>query len=333
MNILGVSFDYHDAAAALIVDGRVVAAAHEDRFTRHKGDATIPINAMHFCLKHAGITPGEVNYVVHYESPLLKFDRVLRTALRTLPRGKSYLKETVRDWIAARKFEPRTRLAQETGIDPARIVYGEHHRSHAAAAFFCSSFEEAAVVTLDGVGEHETATIGIGRGNRLEKLASVRFPHSLGLFYSAFTAYAGFEVNEGEYKLMGMAAFAQPNRIEDVRRLFTLRPDGTFRLQQELFNFMLSEDMPFNAKLVEIFGKPRPPESPFDPSGTDSLDVGDARRHAGIAASVQKVTETMWLVAYPGNDPAIAGQGLDVFQSAVESNMHTIELRAAEGGL
>ncbi len=295
MNILGVSFDYHDAAAALIIDGVVVAAAHEERFSRVKGDASLPTNAISFCLKQAGITVQDIDWVVHYENPLVKFHRILKTSLRTLPAGKSYLKETVRDWISLGKFEPRRRLAKALGIDPGKIQYGDHHRSHASTAFFCSPFEEAAVVTLDGVGEEETATISIGRGNSLKKVSAVVFPDSIGLFYSAFTAYAGFEVNEGEYKLMGMAAFAETEKVDQVRGLIRLLSDGTFRVEQKPFNFMLSESMPFNASLEKMFGTRRPPESPFEPGGSGSPEALEAKRHAGIASSVQKVTEEVVL--------------------------------------
>jgi carbamoyltransferase len=291
MRILGVSFDYHDAAAALVVDGDVVAAAHEERFSRIKGDASLPANAIQFCLGQAGIAARDLDWIVFYENPMVKFNRILTTALCTLPQGKAYLTDTVRDWLAMGKFNPRQRLAESLKVDPRKIAYGNHHHSHAAAAFFCSAFDEATVVTLDGVGEHETASVSLGRGTTLKKVTNVRFPNSIGLFYSAFTAYAGFEVNEGEYKLMGMAAFAEPHMLDEVRRLLHVRSDGTFALDQAPFTFRSLAELPFNARLVEVFGERRAPDSPFDPRSLDT----DARRHAGIAASVQKVTEEVVL--------------------------------------
>ena len=295
MYILGVSFDYHDSAAALICGEKVLAAAHEDRFSRVKGDSSFPKRAIDFCLQQAGIKSNELDFVVYYENPLKKFERIVKTSIRSLPKGAHYLKETVQDWIASGKFEPRERIHSYLKIDSSKVIYGNHHRSHAASAFFCSPFEEAAIVTLDGVGESETATINVGKANSIEKIGAVEFPHSLGLFYSAFTAYAGFQVNEGEYKLMGMAAFAEPSYLQKMRSFFRLCPDGRFRVDQRPFKFMTSDEMPFNPYLEQLFGCCRPPESTFDPRGGKTTESQEARRHAGIAASVQKVTEEVVL--------------------------------------
>jgi carbamoyltransferase len=298
MNILGLSFDYHDAAAALVQDGRVVAAAHEERFSRRKNDPSLPATAARFCLGQAGIRADQLDYVVHYERPLLKFDRVLRTALRTLPRGSRLLKETLADWLRDGKFEVRDRIQRELGVPAERIVFSEHHLSHAAAAFFCSPFDEAAIVTLDGVGEFETATISHGRGTQIRKLASVRYPNSLGLFYSAMTAFTGFEVNEGEYKLMGLSGFGKPVLADEMMKLFNLKGDGAFGLRQYLFDFLWPEKVPFTEALIKWLGPARAPDSSmkFDGSSDEPV-VKSSRHYADVAASAQKCTEEVMLHA------------------------------------
>lgn len=302
--ILGISCDFHDAAAALVIDGRVVAAAQEERFSRRKNDARLPVAAIRFCLARAGITASELTAVAFYEETMLKFDRIVNAALAGAD-GWRYFEETVTDWHRAGKFRVRERIAAALGIDETRIVNIGHHQSHAASAFFCSPFEHAAVLTLDGAGEKETATISEGVGNRLRKLRSVSLPHSLGLFYSAWTAYLGFQVNEGEYKVMGMAGFGQPRHRAAMEALFTLDEDGGFRLDQNLFSFQVPGDLPFTLAMVERFGSARQAGAPFAPSaedlpaGTDparqTAIIADSRRFADIAASVQACTETVIL--------------------------------------
>ncbi|MBP2294308.1 carbamoyltransferase [Azospirillum rugosum] len=296
MNILGLSFDYHDAAAALLSNGRIIAAVHEERFSRKKNDSGFPGQAVACCLEKAGLTAADLDWVVHYERPALKFDRVLRTAMTQPRHAFGRLRETAVDWLRDGKFEVRERICRSLGVARERVVFAEHHRAHAAAAFFCSPFEEAAVVTIDGVGEFATASIAHGRGRDIRPLMSVRYPHSLGLFYSAFTAYLGFEVNEGEYKVMGMASYGTPRLGREMLELFDLRPDGGFRLRQELFDFRWPEDMPFTQRLIDWLGPPRSPESPFRPIGDDAdPDVRRSRHYADVAASVQFCTEEVIL--------------------------------------
>lgn len=296
MNILGLSFDYHDAAAALVVDGKVVSAAHEERFSRVKHDSRLPEQAAAFCLQQAGLKPSELDYVVHYERPLLKFDRILRTAIRKPSQAKAFLRDTIVDWFHEGKFDTGPRISESIGVSDNKIAYCEHHAAHSAAAFYCSPFQDAVIVTLDGVGEYETATISIGHGNTIKKISSVKFPESLGLFYSAFTAFLGFKVNEGEYKVMGMAGFGEPDRAEEILALFRLNSDGTFSLKQDLFDFLMPEKYPFTKALTDWLGQPREPESTFNPLGAagDQATV-TSRHYANIAASVQSATEEVIL--------------------------------------
>ncbi|QKS49092.1 hypothetical protein HUE56_00860 (plasmid) [Azospirillum oryzae] len=298
MNVLGLSFDYHDAAAAILVNGAIVAAAQEERFSRRKHDKALPEQAIDYCLKQAGLRAVDLDKVVYYEQPLLKFDRILRSSLRRGKAGFAYLKDTAAAWLREDKFEPRLRIAECLNLPLERVVCVRHHESHAASAFYCSPFDEATVITLDGVGEYETATIGVGRGSELRTLSTIRMPHSLGLFYSAFTAYLGFEVNEGEYKVMGMAGFGQPDRHDELLRLFSLQDDGTFRLDQRFFEFTAPNDLPYTPALPAWLGPARPPESPFattEGEGLDAAALADCRRYANLAASVQKCTETVIL--------------------------------------
>jgi carbamoyltransferase len=288
--VLGLSFDYHDSAAALLKDGEVVAAIQEERLTRRKHDSRLPERSIAACLEIAGIGPEALSAIAHYENPLVKFDRIVRSSIR--PRNWRTFGDTLAAWTALGKFDPRRRIAASLGVQPGRISYGDHHGSHAAAAFYCSPFEEATIVTLDGVGEHETSTIAVGSKRGISKIASTRFPHSIGLFYSALTAYLGFEVNEGEYKVMGMAAFGEPLYADRLRPLMRARK-GQIVLDQRFFNFTRVSDMPFSPELVALLGPARRPESEFavdefsgrPPSGTED------RRFADIAASVQRVAE------------------------------------------
>lgn len=304
MHILGISCFFHDAAAALVRDGELVAAVEEERFTRKKHDPEFPANAIRYVMAEAGIGPADVDYVVFFEKPFLKFERILSTALGTFPRGARVFQSAMTTWLVD-KLWIAGRITQETGVPRERILFSEHHLSHAASAFFCSPFEEAALLTVDGVGEWATATTGRGRGTDIQLLREVRFPHSIGLLYSAFTAFLGFEVNEGEYKVMGMAPYGQPRYVDKVWKLVTMAPDGSFALDLDYFTFHRSTKNSYSAKFVELFGPPRPTNDRFFtatsgyPSyfGARPTDFDEqARRnqhYADIAASIQVVTEEL----------------------------------------
>lgn len=286
-NILGLSFDYHDAAAALLINGQLVAAIQEERLSRIKHDPSLPIKAAQACLTQAGLDVSALDAVVFYENPLLKFDRILKTSRHSNP---DYLEQTLQAWIVEGKFSPRERIAQSLQIPTEKIHYGEHHRSHAASAFYASPFSEAAIVTVDGVGEYETATIWKGCGPSLEKLDLANFPASLGLFYSAMTAYLGFEVNEGEYKVMGMASYGTPRYTEILRQVFRPAALGLPELEPAYFDLLTTDQYPFTGALTQLLGPSRDPETAFDPENDP-----DALRHADIAASVQALTEEIYL--------------------------------------
>jgi carbamoyltransferase len=297
MKILGLSFDYHDAAAALIVNGAIVAAAEEERFSRKKHDARFPSRAIRFCLEKAGITAADLDKVVHYENPFLKFDRIVKSAVDDYPKSVDYLKSTVHSWLGLGKLDVRQRIVDQLGVPEDRVTLVDHHQSHAGAAYFASGFDAATIVTLDGVGEYETCTVSVARGSKVEKLYSCELPHSLGLFYSAFTAFLGFEVNEGEYKVMGMAGFGEPKVYDKIRKLVELLPNGLVRMDESYFSFTCPGAYPFTDKLVELLGTPREPESAFDIGVKGQPAVNEiqkiSRHYADIAASVQRVTEDM----------------------------------------
>ena len=295
MKTLGLSFDYHDAAAALVVDGEVIAAAQEERFTRVKNDARLPRLAIEFCLEQAGLEAAELDAVVFYELTHRKWQRILLSSLRNPGKGFRYFASTLDRWLRHRRFDVTDRIREVLPELPReRVRCIEHHQAHAASAFFCSPFERTTVVTLDGVGEKETATVSLGEGNRLTKLSSVHLPHSIGLFYSAFTAYLGFEVNEGEYKVMGMAAFGEPRFTEEIASMIEWRGQE-FRIDQRYFEFRTPTDLPFTPALVERFGPARQPESEFrigDRAGPPADEVEERSRYcADLAASVQRVVE------------------------------------------
>ena len=307
MHILGISCFYHDAAAVLLRDGQLVAAAEEERFSRKKHDYGFPLHAIHFCLEQAGIESGELDYVVFYEKPFVKFDRILMTAMATFPRSAAVFRESMISWFKDKLWIKR-RIQDHLKTPSDKILFVDHHQSHAASAFFCSPFDEAATVTFDGVGEWATATIGHGRAawanggrNELRTISELRFPHSLGLFYSAFTAFLGFEVNDGEYKVMGMAPYGQPRYLDKVSELIRVEDDGSFWLDMRYFCFHHSVDRTFNEKFEGLFGPPRDPKAEFATSETDP-DVpadGEMSRqnqyYADVAASVQKVSEDIAL--------------------------------------
>ncbi len=282
--ILGISAFYHDSAAAIIVDGEIVAAAQEERFSRKKHDADFPTRAVRYCLRAAGLTPSELSYVGFYEKPLLKFDRLLETYLSYAPRGFRSFVKAMPQWVNT-KLHIRREIRR--GLDSqyrGPIVFCEHHQSHAASAFFASPFDEAAILTMDGVGEWATTTLGVGYGNRLKLTDEIRFPHSLGLLYSAFTYYTGFRVNSGEYKVMGLAPYGEPVHVATIRKhLIDIRDDGSFRLDMRYFNYCQGVTM--TSRLFErLFG--RPPRKPQQP--IQKLDWD-------LAASIQAVTEEIVL--------------------------------------
>jgi carbamoyltransferase len=242
MNILGISCYYHDAAAALLVDGMLIAAAEEERFTRKKHDSSFPLQSIDFCLKQAGRTPADLDYVVFYEKPLVKFERILQTTLSTFPKSWGVFRESMITWFDE-KLWIKSHLQTKIGIPTNKILFVEHHLTHAASAMFCAPYADAAVLTIDGVGEWTTASMGKatakwnGSGvNHIDLTHELRFPHSLGLLYSAFTAYLGFRVNNGEYKVMGMAPYGQPKYMDDVYKVVTVDEDGGLVLNMDYFN-------------------------------------------------------------------------------------------------
>ncbi len=282
--ILGISAFYHDSAAALVVDGDIVAAAQEERFTRKKHDPGFPENAIAYCLSEARLKPEDLNCVAFYDKPLTKFDRLLETYLAYAPAGFRSFRLAMPLWLKDKLHMRRTLRQRFPVAAGARLVFTDHHESHAASAFFPSPFERAAILTLDGVGEWSTATLGEGEGNRLQLRQQLQFPHSLGLLYSAFTYYCGFKVNSGEYKLMGLAPYGRPV-YEDVilKHLIALRPDGSFWMNMEYFNYCQGLTMT-KRRFHELFGgPPRAPESLLE------------QRHMDLAASIQKVTEEIVL--------------------------------------
>ncbi|MDH5674590.1 MAG: carbamoyltransferase [Myxococcales bacterium] len=280
MNILGISAFYHDSAACLIRDGEIVAAAQEERFTRKKHDHDFPRLAAEFCVREAGIDFSQLDLVAFYDKPLLKFDRLLETYVSYSPAGFRLFLMGLPLWLKQKLHVPRELDAGLDGAYRGRYVFTEHHESHAASAFFPSPFEEAAILTLDGVGEWATGSLAVGRGNRIEMLEELRFPHSLGLLYSAFTYFTGFKVNSGEYKLMGLAPYGEPiYRQQILDNLLELKEDGSFRLNMEYFAYC-HDDVMTSAKMDSLFGgPPRKAESEI------------TQREMDLAASIQAVTE------------------------------------------
>jgi len=288
--ILGLSAFYHDSAAALLVDGELVAAAQEERFTRIRHDSSFPHHAVRFALEEAGLDGADLDHVVFYDKPFLKFERLLETYVTNAPRGFRSFRKAMPVWLRDKLFLKRlvmkhlTRSA-EGFDDPDRLLFSEHHYSHAASAFHPSPFDEAVVLTLDGVGEWATSSVAIGRGSNLELVREIRFPHSLGLLYSAFTQYAGFRVNSGEYKLMGLAPYGEPIHTDLILdHLIDLRDDGSFRLDQRFFDYATGLRM-IDRSFEELFGR-----SARDPDA-DAIEPF----HMDIAASIQAVTEQVLL--------------------------------------
>ena len=260
MWVLGVSAYYHDSAAALIEDGRIVAAAQEERFTRRKHDSRFPAAAVRFCLRHAGISPDAVDHVAFYEKPFIKFERLLETYLAFAPRGYRSFSMALPLWLREKVFQKDLLARELTRLEftnaPQRLLFAEHHQSHAASAFYPSPFDESLVLTLDGVGEWATTSVWMGRGHDLEPLRELHFPHSLGLLYSAFTYYTGFKVNSGEYKVMGLAPYGAPRFASLIREsLIDVKADGTFRMNQDYFEYATGLRMT-NERFAALFGRP-----------------------------------------------------------------------------
>ena len=282
MHVLGISAYYHDSAACLLRDGRIVAAAQEERFTRHKHDAGFPAHAAAACLRAGGIAANDLDCVAFYDKPFVKFDRILETHLAYAPRGLPAFLRAIPQWIGRKLWVPDL-IEKELGF-PGPVVFAEHHESHAASAFFPSPFTRAAVLTMDGVGEWATASYGAGRDGRVELLAELRFPHSPGLLYSAFTYFAGFKVNSGEYKLMGLAPYGKPRYADAIRRqLIDLKEDGSFRMDLSFFDYCAGLKMT-SARFESLFGgPPRPPEAQI------------TQREMDLARSIQDVIEEIVL--------------------------------------
>ncbi len=289
MRLLGISAFYHDSAAALVEDGHVIAAAQEERFTRKKHDPGFPHHAVKYCLQAGSVTLDEVDYVVFFEKPLVKFERLIETYLANAPRGFASFRMAIPAWMKDKLFQRHNlekflrAVAPCSGLDN-KLLFAEHHQSHAASAFYPSPFEEAVVLTMDGVGEWATTSVSIGRSNSLEPVREIRWPHSLGLLYSAFTYYTGFKVNSGEYKVMGLAPYGEPKYADLILdKIVDLRDDGSFWLDQSYFNYATGLTMT-SQKFHDLFGGP-----PRDP------EVWLTQREMDLAASVQKVTEEVML--------------------------------------
>jgi carbamoyltransferase len=289
MKILGISAHYHDSAAALVIDGLPVCAVQEERFTRHKNDAAFPLLAIEWCLKNAGLEPESLDAVVFYERPMLKFDRILTCALRAFPHSWRAFPAAMKNSLGE-KVWVRGIISSHLGVPGRKILFTEHHQAHAATAFLTAPTRHAAILTTDGVGEW--ATLSVGEGERFQNgatkitlLREIEFPHSLGMLYSTFTAYLGFPVNEGEYKVMGLAGYGRPTMVDKVRKLIHRTPDGAFKLDLSYFDFHTTAESSYSSRFVELFGPPRNLYESID------LETSEGQRFADCAASVQRVLE------------------------------------------
>ena len=280
--ILGISAFYHDSAACLVKDGEIIAAAQEERFTRKKHDFNFPIQAIQYCLKEAGITTKDLSYVGFYDKPFLKFERILLTYLTYAPLGLLSFLKAMPLWLKQKLYLKD--LIREELMFKREIIFTEHHESHAASAFYPSPFQDAAIITMDGVGEWATSSYGVGEDNRIDLLAEIKFPHSLGLLYSAFTYYTGFRVNSGEYKLMGLAPYGEPKYTDLIKReLIDIKADGSFKLNMKYLNYGAGLTMT-NRHFHKLFGAPpRKPEAPL------------TQKYMDAARSIQEVTEEIML--------------------------------------
>jgi carbamoyltransferase len=303
MDILGVSCFYHDSAVVLLRDGEVIAASMEERLSRKKHDNGFPDRAIDFCLERGGTKGPDLDYVVFYEKPMVKVGRILQTALGTFPRSSTFWREAVTAYVSE-KLWIKSLLQQKLGVRSEQVLFCDHHMSHAASAFFASPYDEAAVLTVDGVGEWTTTTMGTAKGsfaqsgqNNIDLFWEQRFPHSIGLFYSAFTAFLGFEVNEGEYKVMGMSPYGEPNYIDKVKQVINLHKDGSFDLNMDYFAYHRSASKSINDKFIKLFGEPRVHGGDFftaksAPHRANEKEAMQRNQYyADVAASAQVVTE------------------------------------------
>jgi len=290
MNILGISAYYHDSAAAFVIDGVSVGAVQEERLLRHKNDATFPLGAIEWCLEHAGLELADLDAVVFYERSMRKFDRILTSALRTFPHSWRSFPEAIKNSLGEKVWARGIISSHLGGVPRSKILFTGHHHAHAAAAFLTAPTGRAAILTVDGVGEWSTLTVGHGERRPggtagLTLLREIRYPHSLGLLYSTFTAYLGFDVNEDEYKVMGLAAYGRPTLMDEVRKLIRRTTDGAFTLDMDYFEYQTTAARSYSRRFVELFGRPRNPYEPID------LESAEGRRFADCAASVQRVLE------------------------------------------
>jgi len=306
MYILGISAFYHDSAAALIKDGELVAASMEERFSRKKHDNGFPQLAVEFCLEHAGIEPSDLEYVVFYEKPLVKFERILQTTVNTFPRSSGVWREAMMSWLTD-KLWARSHIARGVGVPFNKVLFCDHHMSHAASTYFASPFKDAAILTVDGVGEWTTTTLGVGKSSlgeatdaipTIELFEEQRFPHSLGLLYSTFTAWLGFRVNNGEYKVMGMSPYGDPNYVDKIHQVIKLdSSSGGFNLNMDYFDFHRSTQNSYSRKFLDLFGEKRDPDAEFftmrtNPERSAEKAMMDKNQYyADISASIQHVTE------------------------------------------
>jgi carbamoyltransferase len=294
VKVIGISAYFHDSSAALVIDGEVVAAAQEERFTRLKHDSSLPVQAVRFCLEHSGLTIDEIDHIVFYEKPLQRFERLLVTHLSEFPRGSAQFVSSMGRWLS-RRLWMKNEWVRQLGCRADQILCSEHHLSHAAAAFLSSPYESAAIVTADGVGEWTTTSIYRGvtdaKGSRIEKLQELIFPHSIGLLYAAITAYLGFEVNEGEYKVMGLAAYGSPRYVDKMEKICTVKEDASLILNMDYLCYHWHPTKAFTPALEALLGPARKPHSKL----TLPAESDEDRRFSDIAASLQKFTEDYML--------------------------------------
>ena len=331
--VLGVSALYHDAAVALLCDGVVVAAVQEERFSRLKHDASLPVRSAKWCLDRAGITAAQVDWLVFYEKPLRKFERILTNAVATFPRSYGAFPRQMRAWLGD-KLWLRGNLCAAFGVRPERVLFSEHHLSHAASAFYCSPHDEAAILCLDGVGEWATTSLWRGRGSEIEPVAEVRWPHSLGLYYSAITAHLGFAVNEGEFKVMGMAAYGVPRFRAEMDPLLHLEPGGGFSIDMDKFSWHWHASEAGGAKLQAILGPSRFPGTPFTPTAAphdgSPSEIEECQRYADIAATAQDQIEDAVLHLARHAKAAVGGDAI-CLAGGVALNSVANHRLAAEG--
>ena len=305
LKVLGLSFGYHDSSASLVIDGEFIAGTQEERYTRKKHDASFPQNSIEFCLRFANLSLSEIDHIVYHENTALKLDRILNTSIQN--NVPEYLSGVINSWIEEDAFSVESKIAELLNFPIEKITCIDHHEAHASSAFFPSPFESAAILTIDAVGEYETTSIYKGNGNDLEKIKSHELPNSIGLFYSAYTSFLGFEVNEGEYKIMGMAAFGDPIFTDKIKETIEINGNGEITINTDYFQFLTPTSLLYTQKLVELFGSPRKYDTPFfTPAFIDMAPEGYSREeknslaatnkmYADIAASLQKITEEIIL--------------------------------------